>query len=414
MSMVRNFIKKINFIIAIFAIGLLWTNVIFAQVAPVNADFSNTSSSDSTLVDANGANVTTTGDGRTVTTHPDGWVQRVDFPDGSYSTCTEPNFTLSGMATGYFKAAWYNATLRSGKAAQAIKNNFTKQGVQDCTFYPAGGGDPITTNGYGKSEDGVYEGCTPLPIKVADFSKCAVCSLYTSLFNGASLMSEKAYTNTAPGVLKLLIIGTALWLLIFVLKFVGAPTQKSGAEFWKDVLPQLFKVLIAYIFVKYGNPFLYDNFIAPIFNAGLEFGSAMAFNANENGFMCGMTSASDNVQMGAFPLSMHEQIICLIESVQNETAYIKSLGSTLMCVSRNAASTKLGGFPDLSMMIQGAVIYVAALLYSLAFVFYALDATVRLGIVGTLLPLIMASWAFKPTKGMFFDPGWGIDRKSVV
>lgn len=72
-----------------------------------------------------------------------------------------------------------------------------------------------------------------------------------------------------------------------------------------------------------------------------------------------------------------------------------------MCVSRNeAASGNVLSvpIPDFSMLFQGLIIWVFAWLISLAFAFYLVDATVRLGIVGALMPFLIASWPFKVTS----------------
>ena len=50
------------------------------------------------------------------------------------------------------------------------------------------------------------------------------------------------------------------------------------------------------------------------------------------------------------------------------------------------------------MIFEGLIIWVFAWLLSLAFAFYLVDATVRLGIVGALMPFLIASWPFKVTS----------------
>ena len=116
--------------------------------------------------------------------------------------------------------------------------------------------------------------------------------------------------------------------------------------------------------------------------------------------------SSARLKEGLIPSYLYVKISCFIRSVQAEISTMQSIGSTLMCVSRNsAAEDNWGGLPDVSMMFQGFVIWIMSLLMSLAFAFYLIDATVRLGIIGALMPFFIACWPFKPTRG-YTQKGW--------
>lgn len=104
---------------------------------------------------------------------------------------------------------------------------------------------------------------------------------------------------------------------------------------------------------------------------------------------------------GLLPYYLYTQLDCFIRAIQFELSVPQAIGSSLMCVSRNeAASGNVLSvpIPDFSMLFQGLIIWVFAWLISLAFAFYLVDATVRLGIVGALMPFLIASWPFKVTS----------------
>mgnify|MGYP004714935705 CR=1 FL=1 len=82
-----------------------------------------------------------------------------------------------------------------------------------------------------------------------------------------------------------------------------------------------------------------------------------------------------------------------------------------MCVARNAGKESIGPVRnvlwDFGMMFQGFAIWVMGWIISLAFAFYLIDATIQLGIIGALMPFLIACWPFKATRN-YTSKGWGI------
>ena len=109
---------------------------------------------------------------------------------------------------------------------------------------------------------------------------------------------------------------------------------------------------------------------------------------------------------GLLPYYLYSQLDCFIRAIQYELAFPQAIGSSLMCVSMHTAGSDPGflknitdyRLPDISMLFQGLLIWAFAWLLSLAFAFYLVDATVRLGIVGALMPFLIACWPFKITS----------------
>ena len=139
----------------------------------------------------------------------------------------------------------------------------------------------------------------------------------------------------------------------------------------------------------------------------MEFGMTL-LSAGENSYLqaCDTSSELSGLSSGLLPGYLYTQLECFIKAVQAELAVPQAIGSSLMCVARNAGAIDMGAlttvtsfkFPDLSMIFEGLIIWVFAWLLSLAFAFYLVDATVRLGIVGALMPFLIASWPFKVTS----------------
>ena len=269
---------------------------------------------------------------------------------------------------------------------------------------------------------GVTKGCMPLPAKIAENRSCFFCPLFLTIFNAAQVMSTNAFSKLATPIATVLMIGFAIYIAFLVLQHVSSMSAQTSAKFLNNLFAQAFKVLFAYLLLTNPN-FVYDKFIGPVLDAGTELGGALLFNEG-SGYM-EWCSVEENIESktqefimgvdgdpsaqlkeGLIPSYLYVKISCFIRSVQAEISTMQSIGSTLMCVSRNsAAEENWGGIPDFSMMIQGFIIWAMSLIMSLAFAFYLIDATVRIGILGALMPFFIASWPFKPTRG-YTKKGW--------
>ncbi len=269
---------------------------------------------------------------------------------------------------------------------------------------------------------GTTKGCMPLPAKIAENRSCFFCPLFLTIFNAAQTMATNAFSKLATPIATVLMVGFALYIAFLVLQHVSSMSAQTSAKFLNSLFIQAFKVIFAYLLLINPN-FVYDKFIGPVLDAGTELGGALLFNegsgymewcsveenieAKTQEFITGVEGdPSAQLKEGLIPSYLYVKISCFIRSVQAEISTMQSIGSTLMCVSRNsAAEENWGGIPDFSMMIQGFIIWAIAMIMSLAFAFYLIDATVRIGILGALMPFFIACWPFKPTRG-YTKKGW--------
>ena len=269
---------------------------------------------------------------------------------------------------------------------------------------------------------GVTKGCMPLPAKIAENRSCFFCPLFLTIFNAAQTMATNAFSKLATPIATVMMVGFAIYIAFLVLQHVSSMSAQTSAKFLNSLFAQSFKVLFTYLLLTNPN-FVYDKFIGPVLDAGTELGGALLFEegsgymewcsveenieAKTQEFISGIEGdPSAQLKEGLIPSYLYVKISCFIRSVQAEISTMQSIGSTLMCVSRNsAAEDNWGGIPDFSMMIQGFIIWAISLIMSLAFAFYLIDATVRIGILGALMPFFIACWPFKPTSG-YTKKGW--------
>lgn len=255
---------------------------------------------------------------------------------------------------------------------------------------------------------GVTEGCQPLPAKLSESQQCIFCPLFTVLFNAANDMATKSFAGLAGPITKALFIGFAIYIAFRVLFLVSNFTKQDGPKFVTELLTQSFKVFVAILLLTQAD-YIYEYAISPLLQAGLEFGSSLLFSRGQEVMQKCLGEYGGRVNIGTIvisddgvmPASLYMKLHCFVLSIQEEIGTPMAIGSSLMCISTHAAGDKLVAkikIPDFSMLFQGLIIWVFSLLVTIAFAFYLIDATVRIGIVGALLPFLIATWPFKITS----------------
>lgn len=262
-----------------------------------------------------------------------------------------------------------------------------------------------------ESLNGMMKGCVPLPLKLEQSRKCILCPLFVILFNTAQAMSSASYNTLAAGFSNLLLIGFALYVAYVTLKQVSSFTKQDGPKYVSDLLTMSFKVLLAYLILQHVDQ-LYNLVLEPLLSAAMDFGGAFLFrsadsNADNSFMACAAASQlPDGVSIysGYYSPALFAKIDCFVRSIQQELAVATSIGSSLMCVAQEEAS-HLHLLPDFSMLFAGLIIWVFSWLVCLAFGFYLIDSVVRLGVIGGLMPFLIAAWPFKLTSG-YTKKGW--------
>ena len=266
----------------------------------------------------------------------------------------------------------------------------------------------IDEDGNYESIEGVTKGCMPLPAKLAEGRNCIFCPLFARIFSSVQLMATSSFGKLAQSLANVMLVGFALWIAFSLLSKVSSFTKMDAPKYITELLTQIFKVLVAYLLLRDANA-IYVYALGPLLKGGMEFGMIM-LSSGESFMLRNCTAASVSESMpsdGLLPLYLYTQLDCFIRAIQYELAMPQAIGSSLMCVSIHTAGSDPTGvlkhitsyrFPDISMLFEGLIIWAFAWLLSLAFAFYLVDATVRLGIVGALMPFLIACWPFKVTS----------------
>ena len=269
-----------------------------------------------------------------------------------------------------------------------------------------------------KATEGIMEGCIPIPVKLDQLRKCIFCPLFLVLYNTAEAMATTSYNTLYYVFTRLLLLGFALYISFITLKQVSAFTKQDAPKYITEVLTITFKVGLAWLLLMNGSE-VYRLGLEPILNAGLDLGSAFLTHQES---AIASTDASGNTTIGAVggvscesPVSnagsggvfysrgLYAHLDCFMKKVTQEIAVSQSLGSSLMCVARNKASGVI--FWDFSMFTTGLIMWAFAWFCALSFAWYLIDQVIRLGVVGALLPFLIAAWPFKITSG-YTGTGW--------
>ena len=302
-------------------------------------------------------------------------------------------------ADGFWGKAWNRFTY-DFKVLFNTMDNLKNTGKDVYTYTDPTTGETIeyvkTIWGGAVATKGTMKDCPPVPIAIVDASSCTFCPLFAVLYAAAQQMTELSFDKLAKSIATVMAVGFAIYIAFKVLAHVSSFTRQDAPKFINELLVQTFKVVIAFLLLMNRDQ-IYHYFITPVLGAGLEFGNAMLFNSPDFLNQC-VQSVTITNDTSTLPTSLYVKLDCFIRSVQMEISVAQAIGSSLMCVGRHAA-TDILGFWDFSLVFQGLFIWAFAIMLSLAFAFYLIDAVVTLGLVGALMPFLIACWPFKLTTG---------------
>ena len=293
------------------------------------------------------------------------------------------------------------------KAHGALQTNIdTNKALTNASMvYETADGQAIYMDRNMKSVSGMMEGCVPIPVKLDELKRCIFCPLFKILYVTAETMAVSSFDTLSISFKYLLLIGFALYITFITLKQVSAFTKQDAPKYITELLTITFKVGFAVLLLANGHA-VYRYGLEPIIKAGLEMSGSFMFHQKAgggDGVKCEY-KINDNTSKPFYTEQLHENLDCFIQKVTQELAVLQSIGSSLMCVASHKNSA-LGVFPDLSMFSSGLVMWIFGWLSALSFAWYLIDQIIRLGIIGALLPFLIASWPFKVTSG-YTSTGW--------
>ena len=284
------------------------------------------------------------------------------------------------------------------------KEMFTDSNGRSYALFMDAGATTINYGGKG------FRGCEILPVKIYNMQSCFFCPITRILFKAINEVTDKAFSKFASSFMALMVMIYVIWLAFVTLQQVFAMTKKDTSDYIELILKQTFKFMLAYFLLSNGE-YLFKIFISPILSTGLRMGEMI-----QDGDLLQMSRDVDtadvmigggyyNVKM-ASGKTLYAQIENYLSAIQAQMAYMQAIGTSLVCIGTRQLvegfiQLFLGNGEVLSsglrMMVLGGILTTCGFLMSLVFAFYFFDAILQLGLLGMMLPLMIAGWPFKAT-----------------
>ena len=254
-------------------------------------------------------------------------------------------------------------------------------------------------------EDGVYQ-CKNVSEYSRDMQVNPVGSLMETVLEVTQKMSKTSFDLFHVPFEEVLGIALAIYILFVVLKTVSSPAVQKTSELLQNILIQGAKVALAILLLN-SPEFLYKTFVWPIVEAGLDVSNVMTFSSDQKVIAENAASAekqlSDSGAEGYLPANSLQLVVGAVNSMQLQAATMPAIGASMLCNSWVQKDWKI--FPHISMLIEGAIIYIFGWIICLVLGFYLIDCVIQLTIVCALMPFFILSWPFKITSG-YTKQGW--------
>lgn len=271
--------------------------------------------------------------------------------------------------------------------------------------------------------------CEVIEVSWYNSRNCLFCSLIGVIYAVADDVTVRSYKTFAHSFAIVIAVGLVVWLAFKTLAFVSSLTKQDIAKYFTELFIQSFKFLIAFFALLYYEQ-IFTMIIRPLIRAGMNFGTTFVlvesiysrFGEEVHNALIAASSGGGSAQLEAlgskvpfdyirnannkfYDVFTYATIENLAYNVNLQYSLLQSIGSGLVCIGFKLLMffleyEGLGGRIGLGFacIIYGICFGIFGLLLVLAFIFYLLDAVVQLGIVGAMLPFLVASWPFKLTS----------------
>ena len=278
----------------------------------------------------------------------------------------------------------------------------------------------MTPEAFGSDSNTVYSALTGCSLErfLPKTEECWFCPLFRVLFNTASTIALNSYNALAGGIANLVIVCFALWISLFVLRNIASIEVKDPRKMIQEFLVQAFRVLVVVLILKVNFFQVMGLTLEPVFNTGMAFTQTItgkgAYNSNNPNQQVSCPTNAEYMQniigydsksgfsasaSGGLPVSMGQNIVCTIKSIQDSIGKMMAYGRQAMCVAwRDKAFIKFI-IPSFPYLITALVIYLGSLVLLFAFPWCLVDAVLQMSIAAGLAPAAIGAWAFKITAG---------------
>ena len=241
----------------------------------------------------------------------------------------------------------------------------------------------------------------------ADSHKSAGCwqkDILTVVYKSIGMTVMDMFKKLTNGALNLMFTAYAVWLAYRLLRFVSSFAEENPGEMWNEIIRKAGICLFCGFLASNSTMTLtvVNDLLFPIYNAFLELGAEIMsagvegyavdsfkalgedVSASDYPLKCSATNLSAPVN-NEFPKSTEEMMNCMICALSQRLVFG-------MKVSLAAMNTGVTGF------VVGFIMLASFVVVYLSFTFYMVDSIFKFGVMILMLPLLILSFAFGPTK----------------
>lgn len=259
-------------------------------------------------------------------------------------------------------------------------------------------------------------------------SKCYSCVIVKTLIETFMTACSKVYDVSREAGIKLLFIGSLIWLVAFVIKNVSSMTNVEPATMVNSLLVFFFKVMFAAIVINAGIGVIISYMINPILTAGADFGLAIMnttadITSASNSFISGSREAAPTIEIAQvanadgtasniISADVMNKLVLFTENLDKTVSNNLVIGHAMTCHSMWAGAWKIGTitattsvFSVVNMWLWfcGAAIWFVGFMLTLGICYYLLDISFKLGFAIIALPVVIGLWPFNITQGKLKD-----------
>ena len=211
------------------------------------------------------------------------------------------------------------------------------------------------------------------------FKKCWLCPLFQKAYGAVIGVPTTIVPPVSRGAVGLIWVGYALWLAVFILKYVASLQEPDVGSFWKTLGAQTFWVVMGAALLK--GLASGDNVASawkvvaePIFSGFLNAGLAIV-SGSGSGVGC-----APGGNAGA-------SMVCLVDALQNKLNF----GAGISAIAIFLPTSPF-------VILVGVIVFIVSTILMFYLPLLLLDSVFRYGISLCMLPLAVAAYVFAPTR----------------
>ena len=222
---------------------------------------------------------------------------------------------------------------------------------------------------------------------------CMFCNLFRVVYDAASVVARQCHNIFSKSMITLLAIGLAIVMAMIILKYVSAWKQQEWRQLVNELLHKIFLIGFLILLLRLDVTEFFNMFVTPIFNTGFKLASMIMGNTS-----CDV-NATGTVNGIGLPETMGQSMLCAIYAIQQRLEKMMALGSNAICIAFYIKSFhQIPIFPHFGYLLTGLFLWLAAIIFMLAYPFLLIDSVLQFGIASSLFPVAIASTGFKLTS----------------